>query len=295
MSKLFSLVMLAVLAWPVAVHADPPRSINDLIRDLRAVNAEQRIAAAAALAERGVGAAPAVRALVSALSDTSEEVQSAALLALKQIGRGAREAVPTLIEILKGDDSAKFGGAIDALGAIGGEAQNATPDLLGFMLGEDQPLSVAACRALVRILPPNHPDLPQVISVLVQALKAKDERVRDEAVITLGSAGSIAIPQLVKLVGAYAADPESAGRAAAALALLGREAEPAVAALMKALQSGRESVVVQAAATLSSIGPAAEPAVPQLKKILSGKNRAIRIAALAGLGGNRPWICRCRQ
>jgi HEAT repeat protein len=284
MTKLFSLLMLTVLAWPVAVHADPSPSVNDLIRDLRAANAEQRVTAAAALAERGPGAAPAVRALVSALSDASGEVQLAALQALKQIGRGAREAVPALIEILKGDDSAKFGGAIGALGAIGAEAQNAAPDLVGFMLGEDQQLSIAACRALIRILPPNHQDVPQVVSVLVQALKAKDERVRDEAVLTLGSAGSIAVPRLAKLVGAYAADPESAARAAAALALLGREAEPAVAALMKALQSGRESVVVQAAATLSSIGPAAEPAVPQLTKILSGKSRAIRIAALNALG-----------
>jgi HEAT repeat protein len=288
MLKLLPFIALVVLAWPAAVGAQDRASVNDLIRDLRDVNDKQRLAAARNLAERGPAAAPAVPALISALSDQSEKVRFSALQALQRIGRGAREAIPALLEILKGDDPSLFGGAIDALGAIGVADEDAKEDLLGFMLGEDERLSVAACRALLRILPHDDEDRPKTIPVLIEALHAREASLRDEAVAALGLAGPIAIPDLIKLVDGHVADPESASRAAAALAQMGPNAEPAVTALVHALQSGREPVIVPAAAALSSIGPAAEPAVSQLAKMLSAKRPMIRIAALRALGDIGP-------
>ena len=141
---------------------------------------------------------------------------------------------------------------------------------------------------MVRILPPDHKDLRQVIPVLVQALQVDDPLIRDEAVVTLGSTAPLAVPQLAKLVEAYAGDPESARRAATALALMGPDAEPAVAALAQALESKNQQVVMQATVALSKIGPAAQPAVPQLKKLLSTKRPLICMVALRALGDIGP-------
>ncbi|MBI3862029.1 MAG: HEAT repeat domain-containing protein [Planctomycetia bacterium] len=287
MPRLLSLIALFVLALPITIRAEDT-GVIELIRELRSVNVKRRLQAAESLGRLGPGAAPAVRALVSALSDQNLEVQAQALVALRQIGRGAGDAVPALIDLLKGDDSSRFGGAIDALGAIGGAAGDAAPDLLGFMLGEDSALSLAACRALLHILPPDREELKQAIPVLVHTMTSGDAQSRDEAAATLGSAGLIAVPQLVAIVEAYAKDSESAGRAAMALALMGRHAAPAVPALIKALQSDKESLVVQAAAALGSIGPGADAALPQLRKLLYGKSSTIRLSAVRALADIGP-------
>jgi HEAT repeat protein len=284
MSKISSLLLLAVLAGTATVHAEEPAGINELILNLRSQDEFHREQAAEKLARLGPAAAPAVRALTSALADRSEKVRNSALLALRRIGRGAHEAVPELMEILNSDDKSLFAGAIDLLGEIGTASSEAKVVLEGFMLGEDPHLSILACRALLRILPADDEDRPLTIPILIDAFKSDSEPVRNAATAALGSAGPIAVPELIELVEDHATDSESAGYAAAALAQMGPAAAPAVTALVLALQSSKEPVVVQAALTLGAIGPDAKAAAPNLKKLLSAKPAPIRGAALRALG-----------
>ncbi|MBS0261991.1 MAG: HEAT repeat domain-containing protein [Planctomycetes bacterium] len=277
-------VVSLLAAWSGTAFSQAPPTTSELIRNLRSASDQARVDAAQALAARGPAAAPAVNALIAALSDADETVRLSALQALAQIGPKAKDAVPVLFDILKGTDKRLSRGAITALGAIGSLDEKGQADLLGFVSGEHLDLSVAACRALLQVLPADAPDRAKTIPVLVQALKSPDENLRNEATATLGLAGSLALPQLSHLVEGFKADPDTARRAAAALSLMGPQAEAAVPALVLALGASRESVVVQAAATLAAIGPAAAPAVPQLKELLSAKRSLTRAAALNALG-----------
>src|SRR5215470_7935444 len=67
-----------------------PADVDALARDLRSTRSEVRARAAEALGKLGPQAAPAVRALVSALTDKSGSVQLEALIALANIGPAAR-------------------------------------------------------------------------------------------------------------------------------------------------------------------------------------------------------------
>ncbi|HEY3963679.1 MAG TPA: HEAT repeat domain-containing protein [Planctomycetaceae bacterium] len=284
MLKPFSLMLMACLICRVANGAESVPHVNDLIRDLRAVDYEVRVQAAETLGRLGPSAAPAVRALASAVFDPRFEVQAEALIALERIGPPARSAVPALIAVLKGEDAHLFGFAINALGAIGNSAAAAKPELARFMLGDHRQLSVAACRALLHIRPLDDDLLPQCVRVLIVALTGRDDQAARDAVDVLGLCGSTAVPGLARIVETYAAHAESAARGAAALKQIGRHAVPAVPALGKALQSRNEMVVEQSIGALAAIGPSAGPAVPELRALLTSPSASIRTHVASALG-----------
>ena len=289
MTKLLPFAMVACMACPAALKADGTATVKDLIRELRTIKVDRRVHAAESLGRLGPSAAAAVPALVSALSDPSFEVQVEVLIALEHIGPAAREAVPGLIQILEDDkDSRLYGGAVDALGAIGHDARESVPRLLSFLKGDNQELATSACLALIRILPPDSEDLQPAIPVLVSALKSKAAAVRSQAVVALGHTGRLALPALMKHVDAYASDGDSAWQAAAALEIMGRQAGPAVAVLVKALRAKNEQVIVHAAGALGAIGAEAGPAVPELKRLLAQKSASIRTHVASALGDLGP-------
>src|SRR5258708_339410 len=80
MTRLIS-VAVASLVFPALLMAGDD-DVSVLIRDLRAIKAERRVHAAQALGRLGAAAAPATRALVSALADPSFAVQAEVLTTL---------------------------------------------------------------------------------------------------------------------------------------------------------------------------------------------------------------------
>jgi HEAT repeat protein len=293
MTRLLSFAMAACLIFPGLLCADETDDVDSLIRDLRAIKVDKRVHAAQALGRLGPAAGPGVRGLVSALADPSFAVQVEALIALQHIGPAARDAVPGLVLVLRGKDTRLFSGAIDTLGAIGHDSRAAVPRLLEFVKGDSQQLATSACLALLTILPPGSDELQRLIPALVKALKSKSSEVREQAVVALGHAGRLALPALIKLVDSYSTDGDSAWQAAAALEIMGRPAQPAVAVLVKALHAKNEQVVVHAAGALGAIGAGAigsgaEAAVPQLQKLLAEGSASIRTHVASSLGDIGP-------
>lgn len=285
--------MAAILVFPALLSGDETDEISALTRELRAIKVDRRVHAAQTLGRLGPSAAPAVRALVSALSDPSFAVQAEVLITLAHIGPAARDAIPGLILVLKGKDSRLYGGVIDTLGAIGHDAAASVPLLLDFLKGDDQQLATSACLALLKILPSESGELQQTIPVLVKALKSQAAEVRSQAIMALGQAGRLAVPALIKLVEANATDGEAASQAAAALEVMGRAAQPAVAVLVKALDSKNEQVVVNAAGALGAIGrggigTGADAAVPKLQRLLAQNSASIRSHVASSLGDIGP-------
>ena len=293
MTRFFVCAITACLILSDGLRADQTDDVNDLIRDLRAIKLERRLSAAEKLGRLAPAPASAVRALVSALSDPTYEVQVEVLIALGHIGPAAQEAVPGLIQILEGKDSRLYPGAINALAGIGAGSRSAVPRLLDFVKGDQPQLATSACLALLKILPADSGELQQIVPVLLAALKSESAEVRGEAVVGLGRAGSLAMPALIKLVAGFATAGDSAAQGAAALEMMGPQAQPAVAVLVKALQAKDEQVVVHAAGALGAIGSGVlraggDSPIPQLRKLLAKGSVSIRAHVASALGDIGP-------
>ena len=174
--------------------------------------------------------------------------------------------------------------AIDALGGMGRDAVAAVPDLVRFLKSDDQSRSAAAGLALARILPRGSEVLGDAVPVLVKALKRKEQSIRGDATRALTLIGAPALPLLIEVIERQMDDPELVRDAEAALEGMGADAAPAVPALIKALQSQDENVVMGAARTLGIIGSAAKAAVPELRKMLGHTNPTVRAHAASSLG-----------
>ncbi|HEY2251101.1 MAG TPA: HEAT repeat domain-containing protein [Planctomycetaceae bacterium] len=301
-TRFLTFAITVCLAFPVFAFADESQDVDvdigELTRELRAINRERRVHAAEMLGKMGPAAAPAIRGLISALSDPSFEVQTEVLITLGHIGPTAREAVPGLILILKDKDARLYGPVMDTLATIGRDAAPAAPLLVEFLHGDDEQLAMSACLALLKILPPESDELREAVPILVAALKSQAAEVRSQSVIGLGHAGKLALPDLIKLVKGWVVDPQSAAQAAAALEIMGRAAQPAVPVLVTALESKDEQVVIHAAGALGAIGRSGigrdeagsglDAAVPRLKKLLTHQSSSIRAHVASSLGDIGP-------
>jgi HEAT repeat protein len=277
-------VAFALLLQPILPAANA-EDAGKLIQGLKSESPDQRIQAAESLKEMGPLAAPAVPALAEALHDKNLAVQLEVLLTLERIGPAAREAVGELIKVLENKDRPRLhSGAVDALGAIGRDAAKAVPVLLKLLTGKDIHLATAAGHALTKILPAGSDQLADVVPVLVKSLANPAPEIRNEAIFGLGTCGGKAVPALTKLVEAHEKNPQLAWQAAAALALMGREAAPAAPELIDALSSRQESVASQAAAAVGAIGPQAKSAVPKLQALLSSASPVVKEHAAIALG-----------
>lgn len=81
----------------------PPVPIGQLIADLKAAAPYTRNGAAYQLAHMGSAAAPAVPALIEALSDPAASVRYPVTIALGEIGPPAKAAVPALKKVMEDD------------------------------------------------------------------------------------------------------------------------------------------------------------------------------------------------
>jgi HEAT repeat protein len=173
---------------------------------------------------------------------------------------------------------------IETLGTIGPDSAEAVPLLVDFVKGDDPVRALAAAVAVARILPPDGEALQDAIPVLVKSLKNNSGALRGDAIRALGLIGPQALPPLIALVEKHAADSDAAWNAEVAMEWMGNKAEPAIPALVAALESQKEKVALHAAAALGAIGPPAKDAAPALRKSLASKISRVRAYSASALG-----------
>jgi HEAT repeat protein len=275
-------------------------------------NDRVRAKAVEALGKIGEDAADvAVPSLVVALHDQDNWVSALAAEALGEMGESADEAVPALIHSLKHVNPLVRANAAEALGKMGQAAAGGRHALENAASDEDGPVRSHAMRALGAIgKPTSHsasvvhsgfqdPD-PLVRAAAVEAvekwgesnemtlqglmplLEDANEQVKIEAIKALPKLAAATPSVLSALSKSLLEDGNSWVQVQAALALgnLGAGARAAGGALLRAVQTGEESVREQALRAMARIQPPESEAA-----FLAGLNDAsavIRMVASAG-------------
>jgi HEAT repeat protein len=127
------------------------------------------------------------------------------------------------------------------------------------------------------------------VPALVNALRDKDPKVRQEAIRAvgqLGTAARAAIPAVIELLNAD--DGYERVLAAEALAYLEARSPAAISALVKIMAERDLGLGGQAIAALGRIGPSAEAAVPALTEAVRSTDPAFRIEAALALAQVKP-------
>ncbi|MBI2921951.1 MAG: HEAT repeat domain-containing protein [Planctomycetes bacterium] len=190
---------------------------------------------------------------------------------MRAAGTWGREALPFLVPALTDGDPGVRGAAVESLGQIGpraGEAWEALESGATQGVLDDR---VAAAAVRIRGA--------EAVPLLVQLLLATAEPTRLAAARELGALGAAAapaVPDLVALLGDAALRPA----ACAALVQIG---DPAVDALVTALQHDVPEVRTAAAATLGKLGARTPAVAPALAQGLADEVKEPRDAALRAL------------
>lgn len=222
-----------------------------------------------------------VASLIEQVKDRSldwQERQAAA----EELGKIGKPAVPALIDLLEFDNAPSFAHvhlAAQALGEIGPDAADAIPVLAGLLEDFDDMhvlggvhVAGSASDALARIGPP-------AVSVLLEAFRHRDARVRREAAGALGHIGPAAREAVPALIGAASADADVGPYAIRALGKIGPVNHAVVPAIVQALKSPQEETIISAMDAIGEIGPAARNATPALTPVMKDERMKIRIKA----------------
>jgi HEAT repeat protein len=218
----------------------------------------------------GPAAEPAIPALIEALDNP--KLQDAACLALGSIGNSAQASMPRLIELYR---AGKLNRAfLIAVRGIGPAAQEAVPDMIKLLRVPEEDSNfvqhgLKECFASIG---------PDACAALAEMLRDPDPGNRRRAAIVLEQMGAGAAPAVTALM-ASLDDTAARDWAAAALGRIGPEAELAIPALIRLLESDDFTVRVCAARALGEIGPASESAVPSLTTLLHDRELRVRVAA----------------
>ncbi|NQU21814.1 MAG: HEAT repeat domain-containing protein [Candidatus Nealsonbacteria bacterium] len=220
-----------------------------------------------------------------AASDTAKE--SDRLSAIDTLGRSEtadEKVVSTLTELL-GDDSASIRAhAAQALGKIGAPAKSAAEALVKLVADKDNVVQREAVEALGSIKP--GPDV--VIPLFNKLLREADPNVRLHVMSALADRGAEVVEGLIKAL----ADEEARHWACVVLTEIGPDAADAVPALVKLLETEKDTNHLdlrrEAILALAAIGPKAAPAVPELTAALDCVKRINSGAAAYALGSIGP-------
>jgi HEAT repeat protein len=275
------------------------------------------------LAEIGPEAKEAVPELVACLKDDDAEIRREAIAALGRIGPSAKQAVPAIANALADQDAGVRYTAAYSLGVIGPEAAGAMAALQKLSGEKDPLMQIVSGWALLRLDPKNeasrkaimelgltcadhenprvraavvnvladlHQGEPEVTAALVKALADEQLPVVLTASNALVKAGAPSIAPLVEALGRS----DLRANAAATLSRFGKDARPAVPALIKALEDDRAAVRREAVLALTAIGPDAQEAVPALLERLRGDShwdvRRVSAKALGQIAAERPEV-----
>jgi HEAT repeat protein len=190
------------------------------------------------------------------------------------------ELAPVLISLLKDPDRDVRVRVLTALGYLGGQAHRVLPVLRAALKetavkDDDESVRTYAARALLQVGPEPDSD----VAGLIDSLQNELEVLRFHAAIALGNLGRDARPAMPALIHTALWDEDPAVRLEAAVALwkIDRTGPLVIPALIKALADSNELICWIAADCLGQIGSEAREAVPALQQAL---RRPFKIALI---------------
>jgi len=204
-------------------HRSRP-AVAELISGLSDPVPEIRAATAAALGQIGWGEANP--ALIAALRDPERAVRSAAAAALARTKPDKRKAIPALAASLRADPLGHGDPAVETLGAMG---EPAVPVAIELLQEANPELTSSGAALLAKLGPAATAAIPS----LINAFHRPERQIRHLAAEALASVGEPAIEALTLAL--RDRDPRLRGGAARALQLMGKQASPAIAALIAVL------------------------------------------------------------
>ncbi len=218
-----------------------------------------------------------VPVLTKSLHSSATADRDKVVALLKTLGPWAAPALPELIEALKVENGPDRSGVVEALGEIGPKAAQAIPELSKALQHDEEGYVRAnAATALGKI------GDPQVIPLLIAALKDDDSYVRFSAIEALEPFGHKAKAAAPALIGLINNDQEIGVFAAAAVGAVDAEGS-SVSALIKALENENPDMRRFAAFGIGHLGAKAVAAKEALRRGLRDEDRGARIAAAEAL------------
>jgi HEAT repeat protein len=245
-SLIFSVMLAAISMLPdqeQSSTATQDKSVDALIKEVKAGDVKSQLAALKALEQLGPKAAPAISALIVAFTSEDANVRRQISVTLREIKEGV---VPALIKALKDEKRNVRRGAAETMWMMERRAEEAVPALIEALEDEDVNVRQAACASIAML----GPRAKAAVPVLCEKLKK-------------GDAGLS-----VYAIGAFQQ--------------MGPQAKDAVPALCAALKN-RTGSAMDAALALGEIGPEAKEAVPALADLLHNGTRLHRLVAARSL------------
>lgn len=240
-------------------------SIPRLVKALGDKRTEVRNEAVLTLVEIGPAAVSAVTAV---LSDTDYHVRLSACNILGQFGSDAASAVPGLLPRLEDKEDLVVRAAATALGRIRSEPDRVLPALIALLGNKSTPIRIVAVRAVAEFGPLSKGAIPQLLTLLSE----ESVMLRASAATALGSIQDGRPEVIDALVGALSdTDGSVTVSAANALARIGSPAVPAL--VSKLSHEAFRGLIVE---VLGEMGGEAESAVPALVKLLNSDDKDLR-------------------
>jgi HEAT repeat protein len=260
--------------------AGEPEEVPKLLRALRSGALDDRVRAAADLADLGSAARQALPNLRGALRDPVPAVSLAAARALVQLDADADEAIEAIKGCLHNPDAQVRSDALAALDDPRLPFQTVLPLLLRALGDKNGQVRAAAADAVGRV----GPAAPrESVAALVALLEKEEEgQVRFSVVRSLRCFGPhawAALPALRESLRVPDARGDYRSSNKEVIALLARFNPPPVELLADVLADPRwDSGVWDAAAgQLVALGPRARAALPELRKMLRGREEPLDV------------------
>jgi len=240
------------------------------------------------------GDATAIAALVAALDDPSSSVRIAAAHGLGDMARRNEQAIEALAAARDAEDTPDVAEVMSL--DLDTMADDAVERLTSRMLKDRDPRRRHGAAWQLRRLAPKD---PSVVPALIEALNDDSESVRGEAAGMLGGFGAESEAARKALLRAVKREANSTCfySVAAAVAEAGRGGGAVVEPLAEILANGSPRQRRLAARALAYMGPEAEPAVPALVKAIESREMDMRREVALALGeiGDRRAIPALRR
>jgi len=247
--------------------------VADLIEASKTGDAQVSGAAIVALGQIGADAKSAVPTIVDALN--KKETRSLAIVALGKIGPDAKAAVPELAKNLKTKEVQSL--VIEALGNIGPQAKSAVPDLADLLKEADKEVKPSILSTLARM----GPDAKPVVAAIGSCLSTDDKETSLQGLAALAALGPDAKDAVGDIIALFVDEdlrPDNKLRLQA-VKTLGKIGKPAVPPLTKALSSPNRYMKVGVIQALGEIGPDAKEAIRAIQRLASSPDPEIQRAA----------------
>ncbi len=206
------------------------------------------------------GVAADLASVRHSLQSQQLEVRLAAVSALARDKTHAAEAVTLLSGLLKDPSAEMRARAAEALGHHGPAADSARAALIEKLADPEAIVRRQAAKALARLKADPEATLP----LLIKLLEDPDPSVRMRAMDALTEHGPKAMDRLIAALG----NEKTAYWACLVVSEIGAQAQVAVPALTKLLDSPKVEIRREAILALGSIGASAAPAAAQIAKAL---------------------------